>query len=108
MAPEEETLSEDIPAAPFHPVEEQKEEAASKVAKLLVWIFAGTLLLSFCSPILSYYLVMPDNPKTPVNHEQTIVALKAISMQALEFIKIIGTTCSALLAFILGYYFKRV
>ena len=97
-----------LPPGPMVGVSEKKEAAAERIAHLVIFVFAGALLLSFLSPALTYWIVSqcmtPANPVTP---EQVEAIWNKLGLVGLDYVKTIAGIFSSLLTLILSYYFFR-
>ena len=92
------SLQEYVTREPWDP-EKHKAQAATWVAHLIVWTFAGTIALVLIT--LALIIVVTSNPDTTKRFADTLVSV----LESLG--KFLTAVFAPLLAFVLGYYFSE-
>lgn len=87
---------------------EKKEAAAERIALLVIFVFAGALLLSFLSPAVNYWIVSQRiTPANPVTPEQIEGIWNKLGSVGLDYVKTVAGFFSSPLTLILSYYFFK-
>lgn len=93
---------EDVPAAETRPpsLEEMRETSAKTVALVLVWSFAGTILLTIALACIVTAISRGSSETAKVFTDTFITLFEALG-------KFVSPVFGPLLAFVLGYYFSK-